>query len=107
MELFSEFAPEFVTASEHLPESTELTLLKSSRENAYLLGIVNYQEELPNIPLHEVSISIRLPEGFIPEQLVRASDGTDLEFTFRDGVLSIQLHTLQNAEILELREKKK
>lgn len=107
MELFAEFAPEFVTASEHLPGSTELTLLKSSKENAYLLGIVNYQEELPNIPLHEVSISIRLPEGFIPEQLVRASDGTDLEFTFRNGILSIQLHTLQNAEILELREKKK
>ena len=75
--LFSEFAPKFVTASDHLPESTELTLLKSTTEKAYLLGLVNYQEELPNIPLRDLSISFRLPDGFVPDRLVRASDGSE------------------------------
>lgn len=107
MELLAANAPEFLSASENLPQSTELTFLKSTKDTAYLLGIVNYQDELPNIPLRDLKLSVRLPEDFVPERLQCASDGSKLNFTFENRILSIEIKTLQDAEIIEIREKTK
>jgi len=105
MDLLAPNVPEFLVSSENLPQSTEITLLKSTTSPAYLLGIVNCQDELPNIPLRDLKLSFRLPEHTVPEKLLRASDGQTMNFRFENGILSIELKTLQNAEIIEIREK--
>ncbi len=91
--LIAEFAPEFVAASRNLPSSAEVTLLKSGDGRTLLLGIVNYQEELPNIPLIDLEISIRVPE---PRNM------HDLPANYRDGLLTFNLERLDHAVLFEL-----
>ncbi len=91
--LIAGFAPEFVAASRNLPSSTEVTLLKSEDNQTLLLGIVNYQEELPNIPLIDLEISVRVPE---PRNM------HDLPASYRDGLLTLNLARLDHAVLFEL-----
>ncbi|MBR4220145.1 MAG: beta-galactosidase trimerization domain-containing protein, partial [Victivallales bacterium] len=62
--LCSEFLPLFVEA-ENLPGSTEVTLLKAQDGSKHLLCLVNYQDELPVIPLHNIRLKLHL--GFTPQ----------------------------------------
>lgn len=102
--LFGEFAPRFVTASENLPRSTELTLLESSKDSTLFLGIVNAQDELPVIPLRGVKLSLRLPDGFVPAE-VSDQNGDPISFEFNNGITTITMERLREAAILEIKEK--
>ncbi len=96
--------PAFVTESENLPNSTEITLLKSTTSASLLLGIVNYQEELPNIPLHDIRMTIRLGKQDNIRKIIRASDGQEVAFRQENGLLSFEIPRLENGEILELQK---
>ena len=89
MNLFAPNVPVFLVSSENLQQSTKITLLKSTTSPAYLLGIVNCQDELPNIPLHDLKLSFRLPEHTVPEKLFRAPDGQTMNFRFENGILRL------------------
>ena len=96
--------PPFVTESENLPNSTEITLLKSTTSDSLLLGIVNYQEELPNIPLLDIHLTIRLAGQGKIRKIIRASDGREVAFRQENGLLSFEIPRLENGEILELQK---
>ena len=96
--------PPFVTESENLPNSTEITLLKSTTSDSLLLGIVNYQEELPNIPLLGIHLTIRLAGQDKIRKIIRASDGREVAFRQENGLLSFEIPRLENGEILELQK---
>ncbi len=96
--------PKFTTKSRNLPESTEITWLTSENSSTRLLGIVNYQEELPNIPLNDVEFTFRLPESFAPSVIRRASDGQEFPCQSTGGLLTLKIPYLQNAELFELKE---
>ncbi len=100
--LFKGYLPEFLVASRNFPASAELTLLESEEPGTLLLGVVNYQEELPNLPLLDVELSLRLPEGFAPQSCSRASDGGAQPFRFAAGVFTVSLPRLDTAEIFTL-----
>jgi hypothetical protein len=76
--LFGEFLPRLLIHSQNLPGSTELTLLKSQTGREYLLTLVNYQDELPPIPLYDVKLTLRLP--FRMARAHKVSDGTGITF---------------------------
>ncbi len=99
--LLCRFVPAFVERAENLPRSVELTLLKSTKGPEFLLGIVNAQEELPVIPVHDLRCSLRLPDGIVPEK-IRDQNGDPVEFQYRDGVTSIFIRLLNEAAILEI-----
>lgn len=94
----------FVVASENLPDCVELTLLRSRTQKALLLGIVNVQEELPVIPLHDLRLSIRLPDGFEVSEILD-QNGEAYSFTSCCGILTFTLTRLHEAVFLELKEK--
>lgn len=102
--LLKEFVLPFVVASENLPDCVELTLLRSRTRKALLLGIVNVQEELPVIPIHNLRLSVRLPKGFDVSEMLD-QNGEAYPFTFCCGILTVTLNRLHEAVFLELKEK--
>ncbi len=93
LELLRKYTPPFVTASRNLPDSAEITLLRSRDGQTDLLGIVNYQEELPNIPLIDLEISVRVPE---PRNM------HDIPANYRNGLLTLNIERLDHAALFEL-----
>ena len=85
--LFASAVPEFLTEAVNLPPSTEVTLLEADGE--HLLCIVNMQDELPAIPLHDVRISFHAPTGV--KEVVRVSDGQRVAFTENDGIVTLDI----------------
>jgi hypothetical protein len=101
---FKTVLPEFVTGSRNLPGSTEITLLKSTTSpDTWLLGLVNYQDELPNIPLRELEFTVKLPENCRPVQITRASDGQSADFQLNGNSLTVKIDYLENGEIFEIK----
>lgn len=94
--------PAFVVNSENLPASTELTLLQSATEQCLILGIVNYQDELPNIPLHDLRLTFRLPEAKRLRSCIRASDNGSMKFTENNALITFEIPRLDDGELFEL-----
>ena len=99
---FARHLEPFVIHAENLHVSTEITLLRSTEHDARLLGIVNYQDELPNIPLRDVRLTIRMPGGRAVKRMIRASDGKEQEFHMENDSLSFAIPRLGYGEIFEL-----
>jgi hypothetical protein len=105
-ELFGEFVTLFIENAADLPACVEITFMRSSTSpETYLLGAVNCQTELPNVPVMEMRLEINLPNGFIPEKITKASNGKTIDFTFADGVAEVTLQRLENIELLEIKGK--
>jgi hypothetical protein len=99
--LLEQYAPQTLVTGTNAPVSVEITLLRSTTANAYLLGMVNYQKELPNIPACSVWAEVRLP-GTTPKACRRVADGQPLPFRFADGVLNIEIPELETIEMIEI-----
>ena len=104
-ELLSEYLPKFVISEENLPGSAEVTKLKSADGKTILVGIVNYQDELPNLPLYNVKLTLKLDEGFIPDSICRASDGEKCEFSADGNTVTIKADRFGDGEIFEISSK--
>ena len=100
--LFREFLPASLIVETNAPECVEITLLKSSTANAYIVGFVNYQKELPNVPVRDLYATIRLPDGAVPGSCVRVSDNTELEVKFEAGALRLEVPYLETLEMIEI-----
>ncbi|MEK6796619.1 MAG: alpha-amylase family protein [Spirochaetota bacterium] len=97
--LFREYAPSTVITATNAPECVEITTLKSTTENAMLIGLVNYQKELPNVPVHDISLSLKLPAK--PVSVTRISDGAEI----KPGVgneLTVTIAKLETLEMIEI-----
>ncbi len=95
--------PAFVTESKNLPYSTEITLLKSTTEDAWLFTVVNYQDELPNIPLKDVSVTLRIPESRSIREIIQTSDGKKISFQQKNDLLSFEIPYLEKGEFFIIR----
>lgn len=104
MKLFTPLLPQFVVESENLAQNVEVTLLRSSKNSTLILGMVNLQNELPVIPLRDVKVSVLLPEKFIPAS-VKDQSGANVKFEFKNSTLTIFMENLQEAVLLEIKEK--
>lgn len=100
--LFKRLLPRFLLQAENFPADAEVTLLESEDGRTLLLGVVNYQQTLPVIPLREVRLSIRLPEGVTPAAMKRVSDGEDHPYCFAQGELRFEISRLEHVELFEI-----
>ncbi len=74
---------------------------RSTTANAYLIGLVNYQKELPNVPARDVSVT--LSAGRAPTA-VRAVSGGPLDWTCANGQLTLTISELETIEMIEIDE---
>ncbi len=94
-ELFSRYLKTMIETN--LPGSAEATLLESTVSKEKLLCIVNYQNELPNLPLFDVELAVKT--GPV-KTLHRVSDGAAVPFDYQRGALKVTLPRLDDAEFL-------
>ena len=63
---------------------------------------MNYQKELPNVPVRDLYATIRLPDGAVPGSCIRVSDNTKLNVKFEAGVLRLEVPYLETLEMIEI-----
>lgn len=100
--LMREFAPSAMIVETNAPACVEITVSRSTTATAYLIGLVNYQKELPNIPVHDLVLKLRLPDAPAPRGCTRVSDGKQLEPQIAAGILRIELPLLKTWEMFEV-----
>lgn len=61
------------------PKSVEVTLFHQEDKKRYLIDLLNYQAELPNIPVSDIKIRIRL-DNKKPQRLILLPEGKKLDF---------------------------
>ncbi len=101
--LFGEFLPQPFKGSKNLPNSLELTVMKTEDASSLIISLVNYQEELPNIPLQNLKIRFELPEGFSFKSIRRVFDSSEVKFSREGALVSFEVLYLENIEMFELK----
>jgi hypothetical protein len=100
--LFREYAPSGIVLDTNAPPCVEITVNRSTLENTYLIGFVNYQKELPNVPVHDVSVSLRLPGAESVKSCTRVSDGAALDVKQDGDTLVLEVPILETLEMIEV-----
>jgi hypothetical protein len=67
-----------------------------------LLCIVNYQKELPNVPIQNINTIIRIPENLTPTSCRTVSNNKPVKFHLENGNISIELPLLETIEMIEI-----
>jgi hypothetical protein len=100
--LFREYSPSAIVLDTNAPPCVEITVNRSTTANAYLIGLVNYQKELPNVPVRELTVTVQLPGGRTPSTCIRVSDGKRLDVKTRNGALVLEVPFLETLEMIEV-----
>ena len=100
--LFKEYASSDLVISTNAPRCVEITILKSTIKDTMLICFVNYQQELPNVPVCDLKTEIKLPDGKIPKSCRRVSDNKGLGCKVDNGIVTIELAKLETVEMIEV-----
>jgi hypothetical protein len=74
------------------PAAVELTLFHQPERHRYRLSLVNFQKDLPNIPVTEIPVRLQLPEKVV--QVVDLTTGGEIEHAEAAGVVRFTVSRL-------------
>jgi hypothetical protein len=100
--LFKKFIESNLILSNNAPACVETTVLESTTNKVLLLCFVNYQKELPNVPVQNIKTTIRIPENLTPTSCRTVSDDNSVKFNLENGNISIELPLLETIEMIEI-----
>ena len=80
------------------PTTIEMTLFEHPDRDEMVLHVLNFQAELPNIPVPGIEVSI-LWDGPAPAGVTRARDGSPLPASVRSGRLTVSLPVISTYEM--------
>jgi len=86
------------------PKSVEVTVFHQEDKNRYLINLVNFQAELPNIPIEGIRMRIRL-DGEKPKRLIELPEGKGLTYAVKKGYIEFILPELDVFLMLALEYK--
>ena len=66
-----------------------------------MLNVINYQQELPNIPIHDLTIRVRM-DGRIPSEVSLLPERTALRFRPHDDHVELTLPLLEDFAMVEI-----
>lgn len=99
--LLDQFAPNGLVLETNAPPCVEISLLRSAKADAWLVGFGNYQVEQPNVPAHNLKTKVNL-QGRTLKSCVRVSDGKRMDFKTVNASLEIEVPELAMVEMFEL-----
>jgi hypothetical protein len=79
------------------PAAVELTLFHQPNRQRYRLSLVNFQKDMPNIPVTDIVVRLRLPERVI--RVVQVPDERQIAHTEADGVVQFTVRRLETLAI--------
>jgi hypothetical protein len=83
------------------PRCVEVTLFHQPDRQRYLIGLVNFQKELPNIPVEGIRVRVRLPHR-VPRRLRVLPQGRKQDFAVRGDTVEFQAPRLETLLMLGL-----
>jgi hypothetical protein len=99
--LLQEYAPPALVRETNAPPCVEITVLRGAATGTILIGLVNYQKELPNVPVHNIRVRLDWP-GKAPVACVAVSTGKALPFTCTQDTLCFEVPFLETLEMVEI-----
>ncbi len=75
------------------PSAVELTLFHQPERHRYRLSLVNFQKDLPNIPVVDIPVRLRLPAKVV--RVVQLPGDRAIEHTEADGVVRFTVPRLE------------
>lgn len=100
--LFRQYSPSAFVLDTNAPPCVEITVSRSTTADAYLVSFVNYQKELPNVPVRDITAALRLPGVSAPTACTRVSDGMRMDVELEDGSLVLRVPFLDTIEMVEV-----
>jgi len=100
--LFKKYVDSELLVSSNAPGCVEVTILKSTTKNVYLVCFVNYQAELPNVPVRDLTATVKLPDTIAIQSCRRVSDGKELNCKIEGQGITMELSRLEIVEMIEL-----
>jgi hypothetical protein len=83
------------------PKSVEATLFLQEDRDRFVLQVINYQQELPNIPIHDMTIRVRM-DSRTPKAVSLLPDRTALPFRTTDDAVELELPLLKDFAMIEI-----
>ncbi len=80
------------------PPCVELILFQQPERRRYLLSLINFQKELPNIPVEGITVTLRLPEKVLRIKLLTV--GRLIPFASRGGAVIFSAPRLETLTML-------
>ncbi len=96
------FAASSIILACNAPSCVEVTLLRGTRSSAYLLCLVNHQDKFPNVPVHDISLTIALPDGGTPAACRSVGAGGPIEYAKESNRLSFHIPKLETIEMIHI-----
>jgi hypothetical protein len=88
------------TVEAEAPASVELTLFHQSERGRYVLSLVNFQKELPNIPVEGIEVRLRLPQSL--KKVVLLPGGQQVPHQVEGEVARLVVPRLETLVVLGL-----
>lgn len=81
------------------PKAVEITLFHQPENRRYLLSLLNFQKELPNIPVESIRIRMRAP-GRVPQQISTLPERGVLAFQTRGDQFEFSVPRLETYRMI-------
>jgi hypothetical protein len=76
------------------PKSVEMTIFHQPDRHRYLVTFVNFQKDMPNIPIDDITVALKLG-GEKVHRVVALPTGKNIDHKSRDGVTTIAVPRLE------------
>jgi hypothetical protein len=83
------------------PKAVEITVFLQKQNKRYIINVLNYQKELPNIPVYDMNISLYM-DLKKPIKIRDVNDGCDIGFITDDGYVEFKVPKLDTFHMLVL-----
>lgn len=84
------------------PKPVEVTLFRQEDKNRDLISLLNFQTELPNIPVKEIRLRVKHDRRRNPKRLLLLPEERDIAFEVRDGCVEFVVSELGTFSMLAL-----
>ncbi|MGQ9607869.1 MAG: beta-galactosidase trimerization domain-containing protein [bacterium] len=84
------------------PKAIEITVFHQGDKNRFLISLINFQHELPNIPVENIKIKVRLDDSKFPKSLKILPGEKDLSYEFENGYVLFETPKFETLCMLAL-----
>jgi len=88
------------------PGAVEATLFRQRDRRRHVLGLINFQKELPNIPVDGIRVRLRLPAEHAVERVVKLPGREVIPHAIEDGAVTFQAPRLETLLLLAIEERR-
>jgi hypothetical protein len=86
------------------PKPVEVTMFEQPDKKRFIIHLLNWQQDLPNIPVDRINLKVRMDQK-VPAELVVLPEGKRVNYAFKDGRVEFTAPRLDTYTMLALNYK--